>query len=76
MNEPREEYRLPRKLEQGIASLSLFFSKQNENLLQRLLVNSRYYVIEAATYDGWDGGQTGHTIVFQVPQPIYHDILD
>jgi hypothetical protein len=76
MNDNTQDYQLPRKLEQGIASLSMFFAKRNESLLQKLLINSRYYVVEATSYDNWDGGQTGHSVVFQVPSPIYHDILD
>lgn len=70
------EFELPRKMEKVLAALSVYYKQQGKSILQRLLVNSPYHVYEEWCYDGWDGGTYGHAIYFQVPAPIYYEIID
>jgi len=69
-------FELPKKLEKILASLATYFAQHRKPVLQRILVNSGYNVHEEWTYDNWDGGTYGHAIVFQVPEPIYFEIMD
>ena len=47
MGDEREsEFELPRKLEKLIAFLATSYRQRDKRVLQRILVNSRYYVQE------------------------------
>ncbi|WP_437188601.1 hypothetical protein SH668x_000153 [Planctomicrobium sp. SH668] len=77
MNDPsKRAHKLPAKLEKILASLSVYFGQKGKELLQKLIVNSRYYVEEETGYDNWNNGQWYHTVHFQVPTAIYFDIFD
>lgn len=69
-------HQLPSKVEKILAAVSGYFAQTDRRHLQKLLVNSRYRVIEEVDYDNWDGGQWGHDIVLEVPAPIYFEVLD
>ena len=72
----RRSYQLPKKLERLLASLAVKYRKDGEELLLRIIANSQYYVKEGYTYDNWNGGQSGHAVYFQVPENLYHEIMD
>ena len=76
MREDFPKFQLPKKLEKILAALAEHYAQKDDPILQKLLVNSRYYVQEATDTEGWDGGQYGHTIHFDVPSPIYHSVFD
>lgn len=67
---------LPNNLEKVLATLSIHYGKTGKTLLQRLIVNSAYSVIEETAYDNWQGGQHGHAIYFYVPSTIYFEVVD
>ncbi len=46
---------LPQEIERYIASLLQIYKRQNQDLLQRLIVNAEIN-IEEHSYDNWDGG--------------------
>ena len=77
MSENRSpSFELPRKLDRILASLSVYYKKNDRLVLQRLLVNSSCRVHEEWTYDNWNGGTYGHAVYFQIPATIYYEIFD
>lgn len=77
MTKPVEPtFSLPGQLEKILAVAAAYLEKQHRPVLQRLLVNSPYYLSEGWTYDNWDGGTAGHALHFEVPVSIYFEILD
>jgi hypothetical protein len=75
-SENSPKFELPKKLEKILAALATNYAQKNEPILQRLLVNSRYYVEENTEYDNWDMGQYGHTIHFDAPSELYQLIIN
>jgi len=59
-----------------LAALSKYYAHHGKPVLRRLLVNSRYHVIEGWSYDNWNGGTHGHAVYFQVPATIYYEVFD
>lgn len=77
MNSPVEsKYRLPARIEGLLATLSTSYERKKEVLLQRIVVNAHYTVDEAAEYDNWDGGQTGHLIHLAIPKELFVEAMD
>ena len=76
MQQNRRTHQLPKKLEQFLASFALKLRKDSAELLLQVIANSKYYVEEEFTYDNLDGGQYGHAVYFQVPENLYHEIMD
>lgn len=77
MNQERDiAFELPRKLELVLATLAAYYGQHGKPALQQLVVNSRYRVQEEWTYDNCNGGIYGHAVYFQVPRPIFSELLD
>jgi hypothetical protein len=45
-------------------------------LLQRIIVNSRVWVEEGATFDNWDGGIWGHRVHLKIPFELFLDAME
>jgi hypothetical protein len=58
-----------------MATVSEYLAAKKDDLLQRVLVNSRYSVQEEWSYDDWDGGTWGHAITFHVPRSIFTELI-
>lgn len=58
---------LPIKLPQYLVRLHLTYEKRGEKDLRDVIAASRYYVREDAAYDNWNGGMSGHDVVFLLP---------
>jgi len=69
-----ESHKLPARIEAILATVSEHFAHRNEELLQRIIVNSRYSVNEWS-YDNWDGGTRGYALTFQVPRPLFSEAV-
>ena len=69
-------FEIPRRLDNYLASLAIYYQKEGHELLESIIVNSTYRVVEEYEYDGIDGGQHGHAIYFEIPEEIFHKILD
>ncbi|HOC94362.1 MAG TPA: toll/interleukin-1 receptor domain-containing protein [bacterium] len=67
---------LPKRLENILAQLSVYYEKNSNPEMQSIIVNSRYRVHEVWNYDNWNGGTYGHAIYFQVPSTIFYRIFD
>ncbi len=77
MTSPSEtHYELPAKVEGYLATLSKFYARKKEELLQRIVVNASYTVEEGKEYDNWNGGQTGHLIRLAIPAILFLDTMD
>lgn len=76
MNNIDRKYVLPSKLEKLLAALSAYYGQQDQQLLQRVVVNSTYNLILETNYDNWNGGTWGHTLVLQIPQSIFYEIIN
>ena len=76
MSNDKPTFELPRQIEKGLASLAFYYGQNGKTLLQKLLVNSHYRIIEGWTCNGWGDGTWGHSITFKVPMVIYHEIFD
>lgn len=76
MSEPStDNYELPSKIEKILASLEAYY-RNNNKILQRVLVNSEYHIKVGMNFDNWNGGQHGHDIYFLLPPVIYNEIID
>lgn len=73
--EDKNKHQLPGQLDKALAALSRYYAREGEVLLQKLVVNSRYWVQEESDYDSWDGGQWGHALHLHVPASIYDQII-
>lgn len=69
------DFELPKKLEKILASLAGYYGHNNSPLLQKVLVNSEYRVVEEWSYDNWNGGTYGHALYLYIPQPLYISCL-
>ncbi len=76
MAETKPVSELPKKLEKAFAALSVYFQKQGNELLQKIVVNSSFSVAEQTDYDNWNGGQYGHTVTLHLPATLYFEVLD
>ena len=48
-------FEIPRRLDNYLASLAIYYQKQGHELLESIIVNSTYRVVEEYEYDGLDG---------------------
>lgn len=58
---------LPIKLPQYLVRLHMTYDKRGKKDLRDVIAASRYYVREDAAYDNWNGGMSGHDVVFFLP---------
>lgn len=74
-SKPQPKHELPGRLEAMMATASEYLAVKKEELLQQVLVNSRYSVHEEWSYDNWNGGTWGHAITFHVPRSLFLDLI-
>lgn len=58
---------LPIKVSQYLVRLHMTYAKRGENDLRDVIAASRYYIREDSAYDNWNGGMSGHDVVFFLP---------
>ena len=51
------------------------YTKQEENLLRDIVVNSKVTVHEGWSYDNWDGGIHGHAMTLTVSEPLFFEVM-
>jgi hypothetical protein len=71
----KPKHELPGRLEAMMATVSEYLAVRKEELLQRILVNSRYSVHEEWSYDNWNGGTWGHAVIFHVPRSLFSELI-
>lgn len=71
MNENTINFELPSKIDRYLATLCKFYERENNNLLQQILVNAKIRVHPEWSYDNWNGGTYGHAIFMSLPESIY-----
>jgi len=76
MTSTKNDFQFPKKLEKFLASLAAKYRKEGDELPLRIIVNSHYHVVEEYSYDNWNGGQSGHALYFQLPEALYHEIME
>ncbi|WP_459558474.1 toll/interleukin-1 receptor domain-containing protein [Lacunimicrobium album] len=64
------------EIEMAIARLYKFYQVKKNILLQEVLVNSEYDLIRDVHWDNWNGGISGHEIVFTIPDETYFKVAD
>lgn len=70
------KFELPENFEKILASLSKYY-KQNENdLMNKVIVNAKYKIHEEWSYDSWDGGIYGHAVFFELPENLFFDLMN
>lgn len=57
---------LPSKLPQYLIRIQMAYSAKG-NQLGEVLAHSRYLCVEDAAYDNWNGGMSGHDVIFFLP---------
>jgi len=67
--------RLPKEIEQHVASLAQIYKIKGKTFLQRLLANATI-TIEQHSYDNWEGGQYGFLLHLQVPDIIFAKLVE
>ncbi|MGA2297887.1 MAG: toll/interleukin-1 receptor domain-containing protein [FCB group bacterium] len=74
---PKIEFLLPKKIETYLYTLSQIYKKENERMLQKILVNSSYYVHEDfIRYNDVEKENIGHQLLLYLAEPIYMEIYD
>jgi hypothetical protein len=68
MNENTINFELPSKIDRYLATLCKFYERENNNLLQQILVNAKIRVNPGWSYDNWNGGTYGHAIFMSLPE--------
>lgn len=71
MNGQEEDFELPKKIDRYLATLSKYYGKEGQTLLQEIIVNSQHRVHEGWSYDNWNGGTYGHALYLAIPESIY-----
>lgn len=58
---------LPAKLPQYLVRLHMTYEKRGDRDMRDVVAACRFYVREDAAYDNWNGGMSGHDVVFFLP---------
>lgn len=61
------EYYLPSKISSYLKRLLEQYKHDGEEKYAAILSQSKFFIQEAVSYDGWDGGQEGHNVKFFLP---------
>jgi hypothetical protein len=69
-------FELPKQLERFLAILSRRYKKEGREALLRVVVNARPEIDVGAEYDNWNGGQHGHRLRLQVPEALFHEVME
>jgi hypothetical protein len=72
----KTKYKLPGEIEKTFSALSELYEKRANLICQKIIVNSRFHIVEEYTYDGFDGGIYGHALYLSLPNDIYWEIYD
>ena len=76
MNDQNQNFELPKKIEQYLATLSKYYEKNELRQLQEIIVNSNHRINAGWSYDNWDGGTYGHALYLAMPESIYLSCVD
>lgn len=71
MSHESEVFELPPLIDTLLSKLAKLFAYKNQTDLERIVVNSVPRIEEGTTYDGWDGGQNGHSLFLTIPESLY-----
>jgi len=71
MAETKPKFELPADIERYLAALSKLYGQEGERQLQQIIVNAQTRVEEEWTYDGIDGGASGHALFLLLPDALY-----
>lgn len=69
-------FELPEKLERFLAILSRRYKNEGREALLRVVVNAKPEINVGAEYDNWNGGQYGHGVRLQVPELLFHEVME
>lgn len=67
-------YQLPQKIPRIIRQLEIFYRDPSLHTLHEIVLTSSIYIKESTAYDNWNGGTTGHQIVFFAQEIIFEKI--
>jgi nucleoside 2-deoxyribosyltransferase len=73
---PEDRFDLPKKLETLLAVLSRRYKSQGNEVLLKIVVNAKPQVDVEVVYDNWDGGQSGHGVRLNVPESLFHEVME
>ena len=71
-----EHFKLPKKLEKFLAILSRRYKGQGNETFLKIVVNAKPEVDVGVDYDNWNGGQSGHRVRLQVPESLFHEVME
>jgi hypothetical protein len=60
-------YYLPRKVHGYLRRLAVQYERSGKHLENELITGARIFVDEATSYDNWNGGTYGHTVILFLP---------
>jgi nucleoside 2-deoxyribosyltransferase len=69
-------FELPKNLEKYLAILSRRYKGQGNETLLKIVVNAKPEVDVGVDYDNWNGGQSGHRVRLQVPESLFHEVME
>lgn len=69
-------FELPKHLDKFLAILSRRYKDQGNESLLKLVVNASPQIDVKVTYDGWNGGQSGHRIRLLSPESLFHEVME
>lgn len=63
-------YYLPRKIISYLKRIDLDYIRSGDTLRHEIISSARFEVVEAVSYDNWNGGVTGHNVILYLEEPI------
>ncbi len=67
---------LPDRIDKILSILSDYYQKHGDIICQKIIVNSKFHIDEAYTYEGWNGDVYGHALCFSLPNDIFWEVYE
>lgn len=69
------KYQLPRKIPSYVRRLEIMYRSEQQKIYHQIICNASIFVREEVSYDGINGGVSGHALVLFVEEQILKQIL-
>ncbi|PTC00578.1 hypothetical protein C9975_06730 [Thalassospira xiamenensis] len=70
----KSKYFLPSKINIYLKRIAIEYQAMGRDLHARVINSSRIFVLEATSYDNWNGGVTGHDVILYLPLEIFGEV--
>lgn len=64
-------FEIPNKISSYIRKLEVFYRSEKDEIYHEIICDCKIYVKECTSYDEWDGGVDGHSIILFIDENIF-----